>query len=273
MGYGFSRVDIGGLENPVANALLQVMYECGGKELSDRPELDDPKQLVDVSVRSIVDCTEEIYRPGSEFGARFKALTAKAVKKAGLSATATAQATRAIEQARRIFNILTVAELAFYYSDQLADSLVGPLSWSIRGRGRPQTLGDWTATCSSYKEDSNRLYRNVALQDEFADSGKEPWELPDFVDAAETAVEPLARCSIAYQNGLGRDPADQIVTLQQASRLLNVSPTTIGEWRETSRAGHLRGRPHRSVRPPRRRDARSHSVPMSVFTEKCGPMR
>ena len=200
--YAIGRAKIGGTDNPALNALLQVTYECAGKELLDRPDLTDPARIIEVVIRTLGDCSDEIIRPDSEFGARFEQLSRRAIAKAGLPRTAAVQANRAAREISQKFILLTVAELTFYASDQLANAMVGPLSWSIRGRGRPQALGDWTPTCSSYKEDSNRLYRNLALQDEFANTRKELWEFPDFVDAAESAVEPLARCSIAYQNGL-----------------------------------------------------------------------
>ena len=167
-----------------------------------RSNLTDGSELISAVVHSIGECAGELLRPDSEFGARFETLSRRAIAKSGLSRSAAIQANRLTREISRKFKILTVGELAFYASDQFANNLVGPLSWSINGRGRPQGLGDWQPSCRSRATDSDRLYRNLALRDEFADTSKELWQLSGFKAAAAKAVEPLQACSSRYLAGL-----------------------------------------------------------------------
>ena len=50
--------------------------------------------------------------------------------------------------------------------------------------------------------DSNRLFRNLTLQDQFADTRKELWQFPGFKAAAEKAVAPLEDCSTDHRGEL-----------------------------------------------------------------------
>lgn len=201
--YAISQQPIGGTDNPALNALVQVMYECGGKELLARPNLTKPDALLRATVSAAGSCADEILRPDSEFGARFENLSRTMIAKSKLTAGAAVQANRAVRQISGAFTILKYGEVAFYLSDQLANAVVGPLSWSITGRGHQPSLGNWSPSCSSYAKDSDSLYSNVALQDQFSNTSKELWEFKGLPDAAHKGVTPLLRCATSYRAGLG----------------------------------------------------------------------
>ena len=197
--YGVSQLPIGGTDNPALNAFLQVIFECGGKQAAD---VGGAKDVALSVVDTVGSCAKEILEPDSEFGIRFEELSRKAIAKGGLSSTAAVQANRMAYQAANLFRIIEAGKLVFYASDQFASALVKPLSWSIRGNGRQPILGDWTANCNSFGDDSNLLYRNVALRDEFSSTAKELWQFEGLPSAAKAAVKPLKRCSTRYLAGL-----------------------------------------------------------------------
>ena len=142
-------------------------------------------------------------RPDSEFGARFEKLVQQQIRKhPGVGAEQWAKGYRLVREASHA-KILTVGQVAFYASDQLANSMVGNLSWSIRGRGQPQDLGSFDASCSDLRTDSNALYRNVALRDEFASTSKELWQFPGWSKAVTSAVTAFEGCDSTYLMRLG----------------------------------------------------------------------
>ena len=228
--YVFGQMPIGGMDNPILNALLQVLYECGGKALLGRPDPKNPTDAVAAVVHTVGDCADELLRPSSDFGARFENLSRKLIAKSGMSAAAAIQANRVVHEISSKFRILTVGELAFYLSDQFANATVGPLAWSVNARGQPQELGNWTPSCVSYAKDSHRLYLNLASQDEFADKGKDLWQFPGFADSAADAVEPLEECTPNYRSGLAAflptDWGDSKAARIAAKAILGALPAT-----------------------------------------------
>ncbi|MEV6283480.1 hypothetical protein [Kribbella sp. NPDC051770] len=188
--------------SPAVTAAIQALYECGGKRLLGKPNLRDASALARTVVDAIGDCATELTRPDSEFGTRFENLSRAMIAKGGLSETAAIQSNRIARELTRVFSVLTAGEVAFYVSDQFANALVGPLSWSINGYGVPEALGQWKPTCTSASADSRSLYRNLALQDGFADKSKDLWQFKDFAASAETAVEPLENCTQAHRASL-----------------------------------------------------------------------
>ncbi len=196
--YIFDQLPVGGSDNPLINAMLQALYECGGKELLNRPKAD-PETIVRAVVDAVGSCATDIVDPGSEFGARFEALEQQAIRAhPGTTAQLVARGDRLVHQLAQAYAVLKYADLLFYLSDQLADTLVGPLAFSVRGDGRPQQLGVWTPTCRDVDADSGRLYRNLALQDTFADENRELWQFDQWRPAARTAVKPLDTCPDDY---------------------------------------------------------------------------
>jgi hypothetical protein len=199
--FGANEVRIAA-DSPAAAAAVQALYECGGKELLGKPNLRDIDELVRTVANSIGGCAKELMEPDSEFGRRFEVLSRAMIAKGGLSQTAAIQSNRIARELVSVFKVITVGKIAFYLSDQFANSLVGPLAWSINGRGTPQQLGQWTPSCSSVNTDSNRLYKNLALQDRFANTSKELWQFKDFADAARTAIGALEKCSQTFRASL-----------------------------------------------------------------------
>lgn len=197
--FAMDQINIGGFDNPLLNAFVQAIYECGGKQLLAQPDLGDPAAFVRTVLGAIGSCAEEIRRGDSEFGKRFEQLSLAAIKKLGATGDAVViKANRLAYQAAGAFKALSFAKVAFYVTDQLQNAAVGPLTLSIRGNGRPQPLGGWTPTCRTTSADSDALYRNVALQDQFLDTSKELWQFPGWDAAAEAGVRPLTECSAGY---------------------------------------------------------------------------
>ncbi|GLY43406.1 hypothetical protein Amsp01_094290 [Amycolatopsis sp. NBRC 101858] len=197
--FAMDQVNVGGFENPLLTAFVQAVYECGGKQLLTQPDLGDPAAFVRTVLGTIGSCAEEIRRGDSEFGKRFEQLSLAAIKKLGATGDAVViKANRLAYQAAGAIKALTFAEVAFYVTDQLQNALVGPLTLSVRGNGRPQQLGGWTPTCRNTTTDADALYRNVALQDQFQDTSKELWQFPGWDAAAEAGVRPLSKCGPGY---------------------------------------------------------------------------
>lgn len=184
--------------NPLAGAFVQALLECGGKEVAGVPSKDGLEAVAQAAVRAVGTCSIEMMRPASTFGARYEALVQQAIRANPVAADTLAKSHRVIHEIAGKFALIQAGQILFYLSDQASNAIVGPLSLAIRGSGRPQDLGAWSATCGDAKTDSNLLYRNLALQDRFSDTSKEFWQFPDWNSATKTAVKPLSRCSAAY---------------------------------------------------------------------------
>jgi hypothetical protein len=191
---------IGGTDNPVLSALIQALYECGGRQAL----AGDFTQLAAVSAvaQALVGCAEEIVRGESEFGTRLEELSRAAIAKGGLTETAAIQANRAARSIASTMKVINFWKLTAYVAEQTANMVVGNLSWSIRGRGVPETLGSWTPSCADVDADSNALFRNIGTQDQFADTSVEFHDFPGWVPAAKVAVKPLTACSIEHRAAL-----------------------------------------------------------------------
>ncbi|PRY38851.1 hypothetical protein CLV43_108251 [Umezawaea tangerina] len=235
--FALDQVNIGGFDNPLLNALVQATFECGGQQLLARPDLSDAAQFVQVAIDAIGTCATEIRRSDSEFGMRFEQLSLAAIKKVGkVGDDVVIKANRLAYQAAGAFKALTFAKMAFYVSDQLQNAAVGPLSFSVRGDGRPPQLGAWTPSCGDVRADANLLYRNLALQDAFRDTAKQLWEYPDWDSASATAVRPLKTCSTSYlrdlavelSNGWADRKSAEIVADKIRALVAAVDPKVIG---------------------------------------------
>jgi len=66
--FALEQANIGGFDNPLLNALVQVTYECGGRQVLGRPDLTDTAQFVRVAIEAIGTCATEIRRPDSGKG-------------------------------------------------------------------------------------------------------------------------------------------------------------------------------------------------------------
>ncbi|UOY01846.1 hypothetical protein [Blastococcus sp. PRF04-17] len=201
--FGFEQVDIGGTDNFLLDALAQAMYSCGGGQLLGRPNLKDPAEIVRTALDVVGSCADEIRTGRGEFGHLFEELSRAALARAGQRGDdVVIKVNRLTHAASAAFKALTYAKVAFYLADELQNQFVGPLTLSVRGDGRAQGLGAWTPTCTDTDADSNRLFRNLALRDEFADTSREYWQFPGWAPAAARAVAPLRACTAQYRTSL-----------------------------------------------------------------------
>lgn len=198
----FGAQPAGGLDNPVLNAFVQVLLECGGRQLLSQPELTDLAQLLNTSVRAVKSCSSEILRGDSDFGRAFEEMSRTLVAKGGASSALAVQANRMVRQVANVLAVLEVADYSWYVSDQLGESLVGSTLVFFNASGSPGKLGDWTPTCRDTAQDSDQLYRNLALQDEFADKSRELWEFANWESSSRAAVQPLTACTASYRSSL-----------------------------------------------------------------------
>lgn len=198
----FGSQPVGGLSNPVMNAFVQVVFECAGRQLLSQPNLTDPAQLVNTAMRTVKSCTAEILRWDSDFGLAFEELSRTLIAQGGTTSAVAVQANRIVRQLANVMVALDVADFSWYVSDQIAENAVGPTLVSFNATGRPEELGAWTPTCTDTAADSNLLYRNLALRDEFADKSRDLWEFPAWASSATVAVRPLAACTVAYREQL-----------------------------------------------------------------------
>ena len=199
------NISMGGADNPAALAALQAIYECGGKQFAGSGFA--PPGSLDAAARSVVDtigsCASEIVRPKSAFGARFESLLQAQIRaRPEITSSNWAKSNRFVHSIARKFQLLQAAGLVIYASDQWTNAVVGPLSWSIRGRGTAADLADWSPQCNDPSADSDQLYRNLTLRDEFSDTSLELWESPAWASAASQAVSSLLDCDRAYRGAL-----------------------------------------------------------------------
>jgi hypothetical protein len=185
--------NVKGFDTESMNVFAQAMYDCAGKALLKSRDTLDRRgvlEVLDIIRRcadndSVMNAIENVLR--------------KKIAKGGDSAR------RAIAFNRFLKGALTrlavydlVAELASYTAELLTEAKLGPTTISLRGRGSPQLLGGWKPTCRDAAKDSDGLYRNLALQDEYADTSKELWQFKSWTTNAREAVKPLGSCSTGY---------------------------------------------------------------------------
>jgi hypothetical protein len=201
--YGISKaLSLDVTSDPVMNAFVTVLFRCGAEELLKFPDadVDDVARAVGSSLYA---CANLIVDRKGDFGELYESIALRAVNTEGAAGRAIFErANRFAVKAASAFELIELGKITFYLSDQLANAWVGNLSLSFNARGTPQVLGAWTPTCSDATQDSNLLYRNIALRDEFADTSKELWQFDGWAAAAEQAVRPLATCDDDYLTGL-----------------------------------------------------------------------
>lgn len=102
----------------------------------------------------------------------------------------------------RYFKILEAGDIAHYLGDQLQKFVVGDFVASTAGWGRPPQLGAWEPRCGDVEATSNRLYKNLALQDTYAFSSQPLHEHGSWADDAKAAIAPLDSCTTSQLRGL-----------------------------------------------------------------------
>jgi hypothetical protein len=209
VGMTIDNMGVGGFDNPVANATTQALFECGGRELlKARPK--DANDAASFAFQAARSCVAAIVGEGSSELSQavlttFTASLKKEVAKGGDSAVRAIKAGRLVHEISSRLWVLNFFDAVEYVSNQLADGWVGPTTMTVRVSGTPEALGSWHPTCSNVGKDSNSLYRDVALQDQFVDKGKELWQFSGWAGAASEAVTPLATCSGAYRELVAND--------------------------------------------------------------------
>ncbi|WP_447925136.1 hypothetical protein [Georgenia muralis] len=205
---------IDGLDNPVQNAFFQLLFECVGSMANAHLDGTDAAGWAGAVLTTVKSCSEEILRPGSDLGARFEDASRSMI--ASGSGSAAVQANRWVQRVARSMNVVIAAEAASYAADLVAEGLVGPALVSFNANGIPQPLGQWTPTCQDPSVDSNLLYRNLALQDQFNGGAMSGW-----TEASAAAVAPLAGCDSGFRGALAdmlpgdwgdRDAAEVVAT-------------------------------------------------------------
>ena len=190
--------NIKGFDTESMNVFAQAMYDCGGKALLKSRQTLDRRGVLEV-----LDIIRRCADNDSVMNAIENALRRQIAE--GIAKGDDSEIRRAIAANRLLKGALTrlavynlVAELASYTAELLTEARLGPTTISLRGRGSPQRLGAWKPTCRDAAKDSNALYRNLALQDEYADTRKELWQFESWPTNARKAVKPLGSCSTGY---------------------------------------------------------------------------
>jgi hypothetical protein len=209
VGMTIDSMGVGGFDNPVTNAATQALFECGGRELlKARPK--DANDAAGFAYQAARSCVAAIVGQGSSelsdvVMTSFETSLRKEIAKGGDSAVRAIKAGRLVHEVSSRLWVLNFFEAVEYVSNQFADAWVGPTTLTVRVSGTPQALGSWQPTCSNATKDSASLYRNVALQDQFADKGKDLWQFSGWAAAASQAVKPLANCSGVYRDLVAKD--------------------------------------------------------------------
>lgn len=194
---------IGGLDNPLMNAAIQLLFECGGKQLLDRPEIND---VLSAAVDTLASCAGELFRPSSEIGQAYENLVRRQIDQARDAAgrERVANFNRSVGRLASAAKVLTLGKMAFYASDQLQNAIVGDLTLSVSGLGRPGPIGGWETTCTDASSDVQQLYRDIALREPFSDTSIELHDFPELSSAADAAVSPLADCDSTHLSAVAR---------------------------------------------------------------------
>lgn len=232
---------IGGSDDPVMTAFIQGVDECGGKELlASRP--GDAGEAVSMALDAARNCTSAVVGGGSTarsdevmIGVE-KALRSQ-IAEGGSAATRAVEATRLLHQVADELHVLRIADLAEYAGDRLTDALGERTTLSVRLIGTPPRLGAWAPLCTDVRTDSETLYKNLVLQDQFSDRSQEFWQFPGWRFASATAVHPLAGCDTTYRQRIAEDVANtwtdkraaQVVVTALRSLDSSRGPF-VGEW-------------------------------------------
>ncbi len=118
------------------------------------------------------------------------------IAKGGDAATKAIQTNRLLKAGLSKLSVFVkVADVSSYVAELTSGALIGSVAVAVFGRGKPQSLGAWSPTCSSPETDSTNLFKNLALQDEFADSMSDLTQHPNWTASTKTAVQPVRKCT------------------------------------------------------------------------------
>lgn len=190
---GLGVDNVGGFDSEALNTFVQSVYDCGGKQVLKSRDLvgGDTFQKVLETVKSCVD--SDGVRTAIEDVLRTQ------VAKGGDAAAQAMRTNRILHEAMGKLGLyLTVSDFSSYVAELSSAGQIGDVTVNVFGTGQVQTLGSWKPSCKSADADSTALYRNLALQDAFKDTGKEYWQFPSWQSSSVTAAQPLAACNAAH---------------------------------------------------------------------------
>ncbi len=198
--FAMSKLDIPPAGVEKVGVLVEALIECAFQGVVQGGPPTELEATARNIVSSVTTCIATITDPFSELGLAFRTkLSQRIIEFRDAEAASLAmKADRLLRSASRVLGTLVYIEVLGYLVDIGNEERVGDLRWSIRGTGTNSPLGEWKPSCDNVGQDSNQIYRNIALQDEFADTSLELHEFPGWRSAAQKAVGPLAGCPEDY---------------------------------------------------------------------------
>lgn len=208
--FAVSKINIPGPGVERVGVLVEAVLECAVSDVLVGGGGTDLESVAGLVVEAVTSCVGEITNPTSELGLAFRTTLSERIAAFPNAADAAdaMRNDRLLRSVSRVLRLLSVVEAVTYLGDVAAETLVGDLRWSLRGMGANAPLGAWTPDCGDVARDSNLLYRNLALQDEFADTNVEYHEFPRWAVAAREAVVALDACDSEYLAGLAKAVRD-----------------------------------------------------------------
>jgi hypothetical protein len=189
---GLGLDSVNGFDSATVNTLVQTVYDCGGKQVlksRDPVSADTFRKVLD----TVKSCAES-----DAVATAIEQAVRSQIAKGGATATRAIKTNRILKEGLSKLGLyLTVVDFASYTAELSSSGAIGDVTISVFGRGTPQPLGAWTATCTNADADSNALYKNLALQDAFADKNKEQWQFPTWQSSSITAAQPLTKCNVS----------------------------------------------------------------------------
>lgn len=198
LGMAVDNLSVGGFDSPILNAFAQGLYKCGGQSLL-KSWPDSAAAIAAWALSTTQSCVEAMTGSGSdEFAEAIERDLRTQIAEGGEAAGSAIKQWRLVNEISDWLQVVKVAEWTEYVGNQVGDSLVGPVTVSLRLLGEAPVLGDWTASCTDADADSGSLYQNLTLQKQFSDTSKEFWEFDGWAAASLEAIQPLAGCSSGY---------------------------------------------------------------------------
>jgi hypothetical protein len=197
---GLGLDNVSGFDSATVNALVQTVFDCGGKQVLKSRDLVSADTF-----RNVLETVKSCAQSDAVANAIEQAVRTQ-IAKGGSTAAHAIKTNRILKEGLgKVGLYLTVADFASYTAELASSGAIGNVTISLFGRGTPQSLGIWTATCTDAGADSNALYKNLALQDAFADSNKELWQFPTWQSSAVTAAQPLRKCDASHIGSVARN--------------------------------------------------------------------
>jgi hypothetical protein len=220
----------GGFDSEMVNGVAQLIYDCGGMKLLQSRDLSFDAAGMGVVLDTLKQCVAN-----DTVQAGIEQLLRSLIAQGGKTAAAAVVANRVINGALRDLEVFVeVATLSSYTAELISSGAIGDVSVSVLATGTPNTLGQWTPTCSNADQDSAALYKNLAAQDAFYNhQGEDLWRLPAWQPSAVQAVRPLTRCTPNQREAVAHNVETTWADLKSAAVVATeiralTPPTTTG---------------------------------------------